>query len=119
MYIYIPHSVISKVNQKQKPSFCLTFLYAFVDFRNNMLVHHKFIQNNEIHMKIGGDHGGGSLKMSYQIANVQNSNSTDNTIVFSIFERLSQQHKHWADSISRTSKGSSKHDMEVRVATVF
>ena len=37
-------------------------------------------------MKIGGDPGGGSLKMSYQIANVQNSNSTDNTIVFSIFE---------------------------------
>ena len=51
-----------------------------------MLVPHKFIQNNEIHVKIGGDHGGGSFKMSYQIANVHNPNSTDNTIVFSIFE---------------------------------
>ena len=48
-----------------------------------MLVHHKFIQNNEIHVKIGGNHGSGSLKMSYQI---HNPNSTDNTIVSSIFE---------------------------------
>ena len=51
-----------------------------------MLVHHKFIQNNKIHVKIGGDNGGGSFKMFYQIANVLNPNSTDNTIVFSIFE---------------------------------
>ena len=45
-----------------------------------------FTQNNVIHMKIGGDHGNGSFKMSYQIANVHNANSTDNTIVFSIFK---------------------------------
>ena len=51
-----------------------------------MLVHHQFIQNNEIQVKIGGDHGGGSFKMSYQIANVHNPSSTDNTIAFSIFE---------------------------------
>ena len=38
--------------------------------------------DNEVHMKIGGDHGGGSFKMSYQIANVVN----PNTIVFSLFE---------------------------------
>ena len=37
-------------------------------------------------MKIGGDHGAGSFKMSYQIADVQSPNSTDNTIAFSIFE---------------------------------
>ena len=42
--------------------------------------------NNEIHIKIGGDHGGGSFKMSYQIANVANPNSKDNTTVFSLFE---------------------------------
>ena len=64
----------------------MTFLYDFVDFRNNMLVHCKFVQNNEIHVKIGGNYGGGSFKMSYQIANVHNPNSTDNTIVSSIFE---------------------------------
>ena len=51
-----------------------------------MLVHHQFIQNNKILVKIGGDHGGGSFKMPYQIANVHNPSSTDNRIFFSMFE---------------------------------
>ena len=51
-----------------------------------MLVHHKFTQNMEIHVKIGGKHGGGSFKMPYQIANCYNPNSTINTIIFSTFE---------------------------------
>ena len=37
-------------------------------------------------MKIDGDHGGGSFKMSFQVANVVNPNRKDNTVVFSIFE---------------------------------
>ena len=37
-------------------------------------------------MKIGGDHGGGSFKMSLQIVNTANPNSKDNAIIFSIFE---------------------------------
>ena len=37
-------------------------------------------------MKIGGDHGGGSFKMSLQIVNTANPNSKDNAIFFSIFE---------------------------------
>ena len=41
---------------------------------------------DEIHIKIGGDHGGGSFKMSHQIANVKNPNSKSNTTVFSLFE---------------------------------
>ena len=43
-------------------------------------------RNNEVHVKIGGDHGGGSFKMSYQIANVANPNNKNNTLVFSLFE---------------------------------
>ena len=50
-----------------------------------MIVHHEFL-NNEIHVKIGGDHGGGSFKMNLQIVNTANPNSKDNTIIFSIFE---------------------------------
>ena len=34
---------------------------------------------------IGGDHGGGSFKMSYQIGNVDHPNKLDNTVIFSIF----------------------------------
>ena len=55
-------------------------------FRNNLLINHNFIKNNEIHIKIGGDHGGGSFKMCYQIANTNNPNSKENTIIFSTFE---------------------------------
>ena len=51
-----------------------------------MLVQHSFIKDNEIHVKIGGDHGGGCFKLSSQITNVSHPNSTDNTVVFSIFE---------------------------------
>ena len=49
-------------------------------------MNHNFIQNKEIHIKIGGDYGGGSFKMSYQIVNTINPNSSENTIVFNIFE---------------------------------
>ena len=37
-------------------------------------------------LKVGGDKGGGTFKMSFQLANVENPNSPDNTCVFSIFE---------------------------------
>ena len=42
--------------------------------------------DNEFHIKIGGDHGGGSFKMSYQVCNIEKPNSKENTIVFSVFE---------------------------------
>ena len=51
-----------------------------------MLVQHSFIKDNEIHVKIGSDNGGGSFKLSYQIANVSHPNITDNTAVFNMFE---------------------------------
>ena len=46
-----------------------------------MIINYPFIKN-EIHIKIDGDHGGGSFKMSFQIANVENPNRKDNTVVF-------------------------------------
>ena len=46
-----------------------------------MIINYPFIEN-EIHIKIGGDHGGGSFKMSFQVANVGNPNRKDNTVVF-------------------------------------
>ena len=53
---------------------------------NYILAQPKFIENNELHVKVGGNHGGVIFMISVQIANVNNPNSTDNTIVFSIFE---------------------------------
>ena len=37
-------------------------------------------------VKIGGDHGGNSFKMTYQIVNVDKPNSKENTMVFCMFE---------------------------------
>ena len=54
--------------------------------KEEMLAHHTFIPADEIHVKIGGDHGDTSFKFCYQIANVSNPNSKENTVVFSIFE---------------------------------
>ena len=49
------------------------------------LVDHKFIPSDEIFVKFGGDHGGGSFKSTYQIANVLHPNKVENTVIFSIF----------------------------------
>lgn len=52
---------------------------------NNFLLHPDMF-DGEIHVKIGGDHGGGSFKWVYQICNVAHSNSNENTVVFNLFE---------------------------------
>ena len=61
------------------------FVYIFFDFREGLLVHYPFM-NNEIHIKFGGDHGVGSYKQSFQVCNVESPNSVLNTTVFNIFE---------------------------------
>ena len=50
-----------------------------------MIMNYPFIKN-KIHIKIAGDHGGGSFQVSFQLANVENSNRKDNNVVFNIFE---------------------------------
>ena len=47
---------------------------------------HDFIPDNEIWLKVGGDHGGESFKMAFQIANVQDPNAPENTVISSIME---------------------------------
>ena len=48
--------------------------------------HDQAIPQGEIWLKLGGDKGGGTFKMCFQILNVPNPNSPINTCVFSIFE---------------------------------
>ena len=52
----------------------------------NLLVNTPFIPDDEIYLKIGGDHGGGSFKMSFQVTNVEHPNKPENTVVFSVME---------------------------------
>lgn len=44
------------------------------------------IPEGEVWVKIGGDKGGGSFKMSFQICNVPQPNSVENTCVFAAFQ---------------------------------
>lgn len=48
--------------------------------------HDGAIPQGEIWLKLGGDKGGGTFKMCFQIVNTQAPNSPTNTCVFSIFE---------------------------------
>ena len=54
-------------------------------FLRTSLFVEKATKDNEIHIKIGGDHGGKSFKMSYQCCNTKHPNSRSNTVVFSLF----------------------------------
>ena len=57
--------------------------YLYNISRNNRLTWHDgMIPKDEIWVKIGGDKGGGSFKMSFQICNVPQLNSAENTCVF-------------------------------------
>ena len=47
---------------------------------------HHAIPEKEIWIKLGGDHGGGSFKFVFQVANVSNPNSLHNTIPVCVFE---------------------------------
>ena len=51
----------------------------------NLLVNTAFIPDDEIFLKIGRYHGGGSFKTSFQVANVEHPNKPENT-VFSVTE---------------------------------
>ena len=64
------------------------YILKYLDnLKNSNLIHqHPFIPNNEVHLKIGDDHGGGSFKMSFQIGNVEHPNKPENTVIFSIME---------------------------------
>ena len=44
------------------------------------------IPPDEIWVKIGGDKGGSSFKMSLQLVNVMKPNSVHNSVVFALFE---------------------------------
>ena len=53
---------------------------------NRTTTHNGVIPEDEVWVKIGGDKGGGTMKLNFQICNVKAPNSTQNTCVFAMFE---------------------------------
>lgn len=52
---------------------------------NQLTWHNGAIPEDEIWVKLGGDKGGGTFKMNFQVCNVLHPNSPANTCVFCIF----------------------------------
>lgn len=48
--------------------------------------HNGKIPDDKIYVKIGGDHGQGSMKLEFQLANVEKPNSSKKTVVFTLYE---------------------------------
>ena len=58
-------------------------------FGNECLKHLRenfYIPSDEIWIKIEGDHGDGTFKMSFQVRNIEIPDSRSNTIVFCLFQ---------------------------------
>ena len=53
---------------------------------NNLIWHDKKIPECEIWIKLGGDKGGGSFKLTFQIVNVKHPNSPNNTCILLAFQ---------------------------------
>ena len=51
-----------------------------------MLTWHEQIPENQIWIKVGGDHGGGSFKLAFHVCNVRKPNAPCNTICCLVFE---------------------------------
>ena len=58
--------------------------------RDRLTWHDGAIPENEIWIKVGGDHGQGSLKFNLAIVNTKNQNSMDNNVL--IGQRFQRKH---------------------------
>ena len=65
---------------------CIKSYYNFIGRAGRLTWHSNAIPSDQIHIKIGGDAGGGTFKMAFQVANLEKPNSKSNTVVFNIFQ---------------------------------
>ena len=77
----------------------------------NKLIWHEGMPKDEIWIKVGGDHGGKSLKLCMQICNLQCPNAKENTVVFSCttakdyhhnLEQLTKLHTEQLNTLQNT-----------------
>ena len=62
-------------------------LRCFFYFRAGFLTwHNNNIPEDEVFVKVGGDHGRGNMKFAFQLANLENPNSSKKTVVFTLFK---------------------------------
>ena len=74
------------MNSNFKNTLLIQVHVLFTTRLNQLTWHNGFIPSNEIWLKVGGDKGGTSFKLSLQIVNVDRPNSVKNSCVFALFE---------------------------------
>ncbi|XP_072013609.1 uncharacterized protein [Amphiura filiformis] len=72
------------VYAKDLPALVVEFLEQHYR-HGNLTWHNGMIPDTEIWIKIGGDKGGGTMKMFFQIVNINNPNAGRNTVTFASF----------------------------------
>ena len=88
---YAPLSIRKKTGRTEIVETPWAYIYNIVGHvlkRLKCLADNKQLiqQKQNIHIKIGGDHGGNSFKMGYQVGNVMHPNRKENTVIFCLFE---------------------------------
>ena len=71
---------------------CVIHTVLSVSRYGNLTWHNGLIPDGETWIKIGGDKGGGSIKFAFQLANLEKPNSTEDTVVFTMFEACYSPH---------------------------
>ena len=86
-------TTMSKTASVERPIVYVDNLCDFIlhrldtmDSHNQLIWRNSSIPNDEIWIKVGGDHGGDSFKISVQVLNTSSPNSKDNTIVVECFK---------------------------------
>ena len=94
------------------PEFVMQLLYQY-EKEGKLSWHNTTIPDDEIWVKIGGDHGRGSFKVALQIANLANPNSKLNTcLILIILQRPSGKSLSNFGPIQRSSQNVADNDME-------
>ena len=60
--------------------------FAHVCSNNRLTWHNGQIPESEVWVKVGGDKGADTVKVFFQLCNVPNPNSVQNTCVFTVFK---------------------------------
>lgn len=61
--------------------------FAEENLKNDFMTSHgDKIPEDKLYVKVGGDHGKGSMKFAFQLANLKKPNSSKKTVVFTLFE---------------------------------
>ena len=82
------HSMMTLQKGMRGLCYCKNYISACLIYHrvHRLTWHGGVIPEDEIWVKLGGDKGGGSFKMSFQICNVLHPNSPNNTCVFCAYE---------------------------------